>query len=236
MWTRAELKANAKERLTGKAYWKALGISLLTGIFNIGFSDAMNVERLRDSFLGIPSPVIPWVWRLFPYFELFSLFVTNVIAVGLCCYFIRNHYGETNMKNLFREFRSNYLHIVGVQFVTGIIITLWTLLFIIPGIMASYKYRMVPYLLSENPNMDGKEARRLSALMTDGEKWNIFGLDLSFLGWYLVGLICFVVGFFLILPYQHATNAELYIYLRDRNGLKFTSDLQEGGPNAPMET
>ncbi len=236
MWTRAELKENAKAALPGKTYWKALVVSILVELFSINFSYAMNLERLRDSFLKIPSPVIPWVWHLFPFFELFMLFVTNVVLIGLYYYFIRNHYGEANIANLFHGFRSGYLHIVGVQFVTDLIIFLWSLLFIIPGIMAGYKYRFVPYLLSENPYLNGKEARQLSALMTDGQKWDIFILDLSFLGWYLLGLICFLVGYFLILPYQHATNAELYLFLRDSNHLKFTSDVQEGEPDASMET
>lgn len=235
MWTRPELKSGAKTALNS-TYWKAFLVTILFGIFSISSSDILNLERLRDSFMGIKPPETAWTLRLLPFFLVFSLLVTTVIEVGLDYYFIRNHYGEARVGNLFHGFGPGYLNIVGVQFVTGIIIVLWSLLFVIPGIMASYKYRMVPYLLSENPHMDGKEARQLSAQMTDGQKWDIFVLDLSFLGWYLVGLICFIVGVFLIPPYQYATDAELYITLRDQNGLSFPSDSQGGEPDAPLET
>lgn len=235
MWTRAELKQRAKLALND-TYWSAFGVTILAGILEVNFSDVYNWEVLRSRFTGMYPVEVTWPWRLFPLFMLLGLFVTNVIQVGLNHYFIRNHYGETQMRNLFYGFRRSYLNIVGVEFVTGFIVFLWSLLFIIPGIMASYKYSMVPYLLSENPEMNGKEARGLSAEMTDGQKWDIFVLDLSFLGWYLLGLICFIVGILLIPPYAYATRAELYIYLRDQHGLKISENNQEGSePNASME-
>ena len=235
MWTRAELKDSAKSALS-TGYWKAFWVAIIAGVFSFSFSDVLNFDQLRNSIMGIHPFGIPWVWRLFPLFAIFGFFVTNVIEVGLNYYFIRNHYGEPRVSHLFHGFGSGYLNLVGVQFVTGIIILLWSLLFLVPGIIASYQYRMVPYLLSENPHMDGKEARRLSTQMTEGRKWDIFVLDLSFLGWYLVGLICLIVGVLLIPPYQYATNAELYLYLRDHQGLILSSTPQErSNSNVSME-
>ncbi len=86
----------------------------------------------------------------------------------------------------------------------------------LPGIYKSYQYFMVPYILSDNPHIPGYRARTISRMMTDGEKLNIFLLDLSFLGWYLLGTLCLGVGVFFVNPYYEATKAELYIYLRDR--------------------
>lgn len=110
----------------------------------------------------------------------------------------------------------NYLNGVGTMFVTNLFVFLWSLLLIIPGIIKSFEYVMVPYLLADNPSLPGSRAREISRMLTNGEKWNIFVLELSFLGWCLLGLLCFAVGIFFVVPYFNATLAELYIYLRDR--------------------
>jgi len=235
MWTRAELKRRAKLALND-TYWSAFGTVILAVIFQAAFNYVYNLDGLYNGDPGINPPGIPWLWRLYPLSLLFSFFVTNVLLVGLNYYFIRNHYGETQIRNLFRGFRRGYLNVVGVQFVTGFIVFLWSLLFIIPGIMASYKYSMVPYLLSENPEINGKEARRLSAKMTDGQKWDIFVLDLSFLGWYLLGLICLIVGILLVPPYVLAAKAELYIYLRDYYDLKNSAGPEGSEPYVSLES
>ena len=75
---------------------------------------------------------------------------------------------------------------------------LWGLLLVIPGIIKSYEYRMIPYILSENPGMDTKRAFQLSAEMMYGQKWNAFVLDLSFILWLILGAItCGLVNVFL---------------------------------------
>ena len=102
------------------------------------------------------------------------------------------------------------------MFVTELFIFLWSLLLLIPGIYKTYQYYMVPYILSDNPNIPGARARSISRAMTDGEKLNIFLLELSFIGWYLLGGLCLGIGVFFVNPYYEATKAELYIYLRDR--------------------
>jgi hypothetical protein len=110
----------------------------------------------------------------------------------------------------------NYLNVVKTLFVRDIFIFLWSLLLIIPGIVKSYAYRMVPYLLADNPNMDTMRAIELSKQMTDGEKFNIFVLDLSFIGWYLLGLLAFCIGVIFVSPYERQTNAELYLVLKEK--------------------
>lgn len=72
---------------------------------------------------------------------------------------------------------------------------------------------MVPYILAENPGMDQKEAFAISKRMMDGEKFDAFVLQLSFIGWYLLAAItCGLVGIFYVNPYVEATMAELYAY------------------------
>ena len=93
---------------------------------------------------------------------------------------------------------------------------LWSLLFIIPGIIKSYEYCMIPYILAENPEIEMDRAFEISRKMTKGEKWKIFVLGLSFIGWYLLGLLCCCVGTIFVDPYSEATYAELYQVMRDR--------------------
>ena len=94
-------------------------------------------------------------------------------------------------------------------------IFLWGLLFVIPGIVKSYEYRMVPYILAENPNLQMSEVFALSREMTMNQKMNIFVLDLSFIGWSLLSVCtCGLLAIFYVNPYVQATNAELFLELK----------------------
>lgn len=223
MWDRGILKANAKNALRGR-YWNAFLVSLLafvvTGTFSIVHSimtwnlrwnewlfhtnpmEYITQSNISDSvsFLGI----------------FFGIFVGYPIVVGLARYYVHNHFGETDSNLLFTGFSRNYGNGVGTIFVTKLFIDLWTLLFIIPGIYKSLQYSMVKYILSDNPAMPGSRAREISRILTNGEKGAIFILQLSFIGWYLLGLICGVIGILFVNPYCEATMAELYLFLRDR--------------------
>ena len=74
----------------------------------------------------------------------------------------------------------------------------------------------MPYILAENPKLTGKRAREISDAMTDGEKWEMFVLELSFIGWFLLGALCCGVGTMFVTPYRQATFAELYAVQRQR--------------------
>lgn len=96
----------------------------------------------------------------------------------------------------------------------SVLIILWTLLLIIPGIIKSYAYRMVPYILADNPEISHKRAIEISNAMTYGQKFDIFVLDLSFIGWYILGALALGIGVLFVNPYVNATEAELYLVLR----------------------
>ncbi len=90
---------------------------------------------------------------------------------------------------------------------------------------------MVPYILADNPKIGHKRAIALSNQMTMGEKWNIFVLDLSFIGWYILGALLMGIGVFFVQPYYDATSAELYLKLREKslaNGITTREELQLG--------
>ena len=93
---------------------------------------------------------------------------------------------------------------------------LWSLLFVIPGIIKGYEYRMIPYILAENPGIDYREAFAASKQMMDGNKWKAFVLDLSFFGWNFLSIFtCGILAIFYVMPYIYMTNAELYVALKE---------------------
>lgn len=147
-----------------------------------------------------------------------GIFLLNPLQVGLRKFF-RDNAGNpstgldrTNVGMAFHD--SSYMKIVGSMFTTGLFTFFWALLMIIPGIYKAYCWRLVPYIISEDPSITGKEARARSAEMMYGSKWASFVLDLSFLGWKLLGLLTLgILNLVFTNPYQAATDAELYLAL-----------------------
>ena len=87
---------------------------------------------------------------------------------------------------------------------------LWTLLFIIPGIIKSYSYSMSGFIMTENPEISSKEAMEVSMKMMAGNKWRLFCLQLSFIGWYILGAMACGIGIFFVQPYVNAAIAGFY--------------------------
>jgi uncharacterized membrane protein len=100
------------------------------------------------------------------------------------------------------------------MFFKSLYIFLWSLLFVIPGIVKSYEYYLIPYLLAENPNLSKERAFEISMQTMKGEKWKLFVLQLSFIGWYLLGYLACCFGIIFVLPYFNATMAEFYMCMR----------------------
>ncbi|MBR2100952.1 MAG: DUF975 family protein [Eubacterium sp.] len=109
-----------------------------------------------------------------------------------------------------KTFDKNYWNKFLLNLLTGIFTVLWSLLFIIPGIVYYYKIYFVNFIMAEKPELSWKEAVNISKKMTDGHKGELFVLDLSFIGWdILTGLTLGLVGIY-VLPYQYTTKALYY--------------------------
>ena len=144
-----------------------------------------------------------------------DIFVRLPLEVGTSRFFFKNQKTEAKVGELAFAYDNHWKNIAITMFLRKLYIFLWCLLFIIPGIVKAYEYRMIPYILAENPDMDRKAVFALSKKMMDGEKWHAFGLDLSFIGWHLLSI--FTVGVlevFYVAPYQASTNATLYEALK----------------------
>ena len=97
------------------------------------------------------------------------------------------------------------------MFLTNLFTALWSMLFLIPGIIKAYSYQMVPYILKDHPELSATETITLSRKMMDGNKWKAFLLDLSFIGWLVLGVLTFgLVLVFYTAPYMYSTDAALY--------------------------
>jgi hypothetical protein len=158
----------------------------------------------------------------------FAIFVINPINVGVQTFFLRNSSGEAEGFHLGDGFKYNYLNVVKTMFFTNLWILLWMLLFIVPGIIKSYSYRLVPYILAENPDIDTNEALMRSEQLMRGNKWETFIYDLSFIGWYILGIF-FLVSVFWVQPYKRSCDAELYRLLAGKSGEDYSFGVEGTG-------
>ena len=152
----------------------------------------------------------------------FSAFVKNPLGVGCQRYWLLNSNANPSFGEIGYAFKKGrYMNIVKTEFLKGLFIGLWSLLCIIPGIVKSYQYYMVSYILAEDPEIEWKDALEKSKQMMDGYKMDTFLLELSFIGWDLLSILtCGILSIFYVNPYRYATKAEIYHTLRG----KFYSD------------
>jgi uncharacterized membrane protein len=229
MWTRRELKERGKFAFHA-TYWRSVLVALIAWIIAGGWSTATATGNFGDDYgdsfaHGMSSE---FGYQYYGGFQIAAtiigvsiFFVILAIALDICVlnplevgtkrFFVINLNRPAELNELGSGFSKNYTNTVKIMFKYNLYIFLWSLLFVIPGIVKSYEYRMVPYLLAENPNVSEEEAFGRSKQMMDGQKWRVFVLDLSFIGWRLLGAITFgIVDIFWTQPYQEMTNAALY--------------------------
>lgn len=234
MWTRSLLKSNAKQALQER-YWRSVGLCLLLSLLGIGYSFPRLTAQYRVTSSQLNGMMSGPVWQgnvmlIAAAISLcWAAFLINPLTVGRNRYFMESRQSATPFSTVTSIFRTPYLNVVKVMLLTNLKIALGSLL-IIPGIYWSYCYMQVGYLMAENPYLTTCRAMELSKQMMDGEKWNTFVLQLSFIGWYLLCSITFGIGFIFLEPYVQATFAELYAALRAKalaNG--YTNEYELGG-------
>ncbi|WP_041701806.1 DUF975 family protein [Gottschalkia acidurici] len=221
MWTREHIKQKAKNVLKFN-YWKAFIVSIVIMIAGGNYETDKLYRYIEKSekYNNYPAQLIENILLFIAIISIIIIIlrvlVGYMIEVGGRKFFIKSAEGEVDMGYLGYCFKKDrYSSVLLTMLLRSIYTILWTLLLIIPGIIKSYAYRMVPYILADNPNIGYNRAIELSNQMTRGEKWNIFVLKLSFIGWYLLGALALLIGVLFVKPYEDATNAELYLVLRE---------------------
>lgn len=250
MWTRKDLKIKAKEFLKKhywKAFVVCLITALLAGSIINGSTSSTRYDEDEGTFSEHEYYTVrisptknllssidkglknPFVFRVtletFIVLVIIKIIVSiifgNVLQVGEKRFYIEGFKGEPKIRTLFTTFKNGeWLPIAGKILLMDIYLLLWTLLLVIPGIIKGYEYKMVPYILSENPYISLSDAIKISKEMTNDEKWEIFVLDLSFIGWHLLGSLLFGLGGIFVAPYHEATVAKLYENYRENTSLK----------------
>ncbi|NOU92094.1 DUF975 family protein [Paenibacillus sp. LMG 31456] len=244
MWDRKVLKARAKDVLR-LSYWKAFLVSLIVAFVGGSSSGSFNFNFNRPSSFHSPGNedfplvaliIIIIVAAVVILFALgFRILLGFPLEVGARRYFSQAAQNDVNMNNLgFAFTKARYLDIIKAMLWRAFLTFLWFLLLIIPGIVKTYAYSLVPYILGDNPNIGYKRAVELSKNMTAGQKIDMFVLDLSFIGWYLLGTLALFVGTLFVLPYDNATKAELYLALRQNALEQGMCSYEELGMDRPI--
>ena len=147
-----------------------------------------------------------------------SLLVMGPIAYGVASMFLKQtRTGEKmDIGDIFNGFKDDFSNTFLIGLMTMIFTVLWSLLFIIPGIIKSYSYSMAVYIKVDHPDYDWKQCIDESQRMMQGHKWELFVLDLSFILWDILGIITLgLVEVFWVGPYKLLTGAALYDALKE---------------------
>ena len=225
--SRQEIKARAREAIREQrsvpilmllCYWGVLIISgfitLAIGLFvSLVVTLSMGVPMTGDGFpmtARIAGGVVEYG------LDAIVFLLSSVVIIGIDGACMKLYRGEkasaSEMFSGFKLFSRNILAVLWMY----LFLILWTLLFIIPGIIKWLAYSATYFILAESENVRPREALKLSMRITQGHKGEIFLLHLSFIGWYLLGLLtCGILIIVYVGPYHYVSMAGLYIEMRD---------------------
>ena len=213
----SELRLKARESLKGN-YWYAVMVAFVAAIFGAlminGGSYSVNIEeRATELFGNLPTIVKTYLIiaaSTAGAINFVAFILGGVVQLGYAQYLLKQQDREVNsVKDLFSQFdrfSQGFLQ----AFLRGLYTFLWTLLFIIPGIVKSFAYAMTPFLMAEDPNLTAKEAIKLSQERMMGHKGELFCLGLSFIGWSLLAALTGGIGNIFLNPYMNAAYAAFY--------------------------
>lgn len=206
MIDRIGLKAKAKAGLAGK--WNTL---LLAAVIFMAAAALSGITRTE--YVELYGKTVE-VRSTTAFSALISVFVLPVLTVGMAKFFLKhNRYGNGEIRDLAGGF-ADYGYVIGSMLWRDLFIFLWSLLFVIPGIIKSIEYSMTEYVLADNPRIGCREAIKVSMALTYGCKGEIFSFFMSFIGWYILcGISCGIAGLYVI-PYSHSSFAYLYDQLK----------------------
>ena len=223
---RAELKYRARQAMRSSAvspYIMALVYSVIAYVMGLLSARLLNVDVVSvvkhlgpDVVMENPEIFINYYISrapgAFAYFiELLLRIMGMLLYAGQVVFILNMVRGlQNSLWNLMDGFQS-FLRIIGLRILMAIFVFLWSLLFVIPGIVAAYRYRLALYLLLDHPEMGVMECIRESKRLMRGHKAELFILDLSFIGWALLSVIPFVSIY--TIPYTEATYALYYCQL-----------------------
>ena len=209
MKTISELKREASAALDGR-WGKYAGVSLVYTLIAIAIvAIIIMVATIADG--GVFDEHSPMYNTL----QIVAEILIVPLGWGYYMILLRNLRGQhdtANTANMFDGYR-DFMRITFTMLLQGIYTFLWALLLIVPGIIKYYSYRMTMYVLHDNPELKYNGAIERSMQLMKGHKMKLFLLDLSFIGWLLLGILTFGIGFLWVGPYYCGANAAFYCNL-----------------------
>lgn len=184
-------------------------------------SIALSLLNMINNFVFQKIMPSSWIIILSVFtFLIIYVFVSTIINVGKNRYFLEHYsYQDTSVNKLLFVYYTKSIFNVGEVMLTKMIKSFLWYFTIVGGFIKHYEYSMVPYLLAENPTIRINDAFKMSKIMTSGHKWEMFLLDISFIPWYILGLLTLgLSNVFYFRPYKEMVKANLY--LEYRRGLK----------------
>lgn len=212
--TSRDYRSIAREKLSGK-WGISVGVALIAGILGGVVSSSGNANFLfnEDLFVFMPPAIISLLAAIGVAGSLLSLaqfLIGGVVQLGYVQFLLKQYRNGTgDFSDLFSQF-NRFGQGFAQMFLRGLYVFLWSLLFLIPGIIKSYSYAMTPFIMAENPNMTASEAIAVSKVIMDGHKWELFCLELSFIGWMFLSVLSFGIGFLFLTPYMNAAFTAFY--------------------------
>lgn len=203
MFNRKEYKAQALARLKGN--WR-VNLLVSATIFVIGWISNLPISGYYyDNY------------QLYFIFTLLSIAIAGITVMALAYFCIKFFKaGETVSYGTFIEGMNLWLKGILATLWTSLWIFLWALLFVIPGIVKSYSYSQIYFILAENPNLSIRNALQISKIMTRGYKGELFVQDLGFYGWIILSLLTGSLGFIFLIPYIQGAKTYAYVYLKEQ--------------------
>lgn len=187
--------------------------------FEDAFGGGGNADFFFDEFIQEPFFIVFVVIfvAVIAVASVLGYFIFNSFRCGGIRYFLKSRKNQpAQIHEVFENLKDKTnLNIAKVTFSRDISIFLWMLVFIVPGIIKSYEYWAIDYILAVRPNIDKDEAKRLSKILMDGNKADLFVLSLSFYGWILLSIFTMgLLNIFYVSPYMQATFVEFFSEIR----------------------
>lgn len=206
MDTNQGYKNRALASLSGK--WdKAIIATIIYLIITIGVSQVITIP-FSSSIAGSGSASFLWTVLCFPLLWGYTVFFLNIIREK-----------KIDWDSIFDGYKNGeWKRIGGTYLLYYIYVILWTLLLVVPGVIKALSYSMTPFILQDDPTISGNAAIEKSMRMMDGHKMDLFWLFLSFIGWIILSIMTFGIGFILLEPYINTSVAHFYEDLKEQQG------------------
>lgn len=161
------------------------------------------------------------LWLVAGVGNVIALLLYGPLWVAVCAIFLRLARGDVNKIDLgalgYGFGGDTFVRFFLLYILQTAYLLLWAMLFYIPMIVKTYSYRLAPYIAVERPELSVNDCITESRRLMDGHKMQAFCLDLSFLGWYILGIFACCVGVFFVIPYHQAAIANFYTALVEKD-------------------